>query len=209
LPVINPDFPPLKEDGLAFSRNSSGLDQFFFALRDTAGLSILDMSQASQANISFITGLGHRIYAEDVLQMLYAEFAPGDFYGDQADPDRGQSVLDQSLNFEPGHFDGALVWDTLQYISQPLLQTVVDRLYEILRPNAYVLAFFNAEERNSVVQHFSYRIAGSHTLTLTPRGMRKPACYLSSRALERLFQRFQMVKFFLTRDNLREVLIKR
>src|SRR6476646_1544828 len=43
------------------ARRSNGAEQFFSALQGTEGLSILDLGGASQANISFITDLGHRL----------------------------------------------------------------------------------------------------------------------------------------------------
>ena len=55
----------------------------------------------------------------------------------------------------------------------------------------------------------SYRIQDSRTLTLAPRGIRMPAQFFNNRALERLFQDYQSTKFFLTRDNLREVIVRR
>ena len=193
----------------SYSRNSPGLEQFFYSLRDTSGLSLLDMSAASQANITYITNLGHRIYAEDFLECLDATFPAEDFFACQTDPARGQQVLDQCLNFPDGHFDGALVWDALQYVAPPLLQSAVDRLYEIMRPNAYLLAFFSSQERAPLVHNHVYRIADGKTLLLTPRSQRPPSQHFNSRNLERLFSRFQQVKFFLTRDSLREVLVKR
>jgi hypothetical protein len=44
---------------------------------------------------------------------------------------------------------------------------------------------------------------------LTSRGTRAPAQFFNNRALEKLFSRFQSLKFFLTRDSLREVIVKR
>jgi hypothetical protein len=195
--------------GETFKRNSNGLEQFFFALRDTSGLSILDLSAASQANISYITNLGHRIYAEDFLDCVDQTFPEDNFFEAQADAQTAQQVLDQCLNFPPGHFDGALAWDGLQFVAPPLLGEVVDRLYEILRPNAYLLAYFSADERAEMAPHHDYRIEDGKTLLLTPRSQRPPAQHFSSRSLEKLFSRYQQIKFFLTRDNLREVLVKR
>jgi hypothetical protein len=43
---------------------------------------------------------------------------------------------------------------------------------------------------------------------LTPRGSRKRAQFFNNRGLEKLFQD-QTVKFFLTRDNLREIIVRR
>jgi hypothetical protein len=38
--------------------------------------------------------------------------------------------------------------------------------------------------------------------------MRRPAQLFNNRSLEKLFHRFESVKFFLTREQLREVIVK-
>ena len=196
--------------GAGASRTSNGLDQFFASLNDRENLSILDLAGASQANISFITNLGHRIYSDDILHTLDDAFGNGEqFLENQADPQRIAQFLRQSLDFPPAHFDGALVWDTLQFLSAALLQATVDRLAHILRPQASLLAFFNAEEKLNTIPVSSYRIVDSKTLLLLPRGERKPTQFFNNRTLEKLFQNFYSVKFFLTRDHLREVIVRR
>ena len=192
------------------TRASNGLDQFFASLQDRENLTILDLAGASQANISFITNLGHRIYSDDILHTLDDAFGgDGGFLENQADPVRVKAFLGQSLDFPEAHFDGALVWDTLQFLSPALLQATVDRLFRILRPQASLLAFFNAQEKLSSIPVSSYRIVSSKSLLLLPRGERKPAQFFNNRTLEKLFQHFNSVKFFLTRDSLREVIVKR
>ena len=42
-----------------------------------------------------------------------------------------------------------------------------------------------------------------------PRGQRRPAQIFNNRSLEKLFQKYHSVKFFLTRDHLREVIVRR
>jgi hypothetical protein len=44
---------------------------------------------------------------------------------------------------------------------------------------------------------------------MVSRSQRRPAQIFNNRSLEKLFQDFQSVKFFLTRDRLREVIVKR
>ena len=192
------------------NRASNGLDQFFSSIQDESSLSILDFAGASQANISFITTLGHRIYSNDVLHTLVEAFgSEQDFVANQADPSRAGFFLDESLNFEDLSFDGALIWDTLQFLTPPLLQQTVDRLAQVLRPNSYLLAFFHAEEKAVSAPLYSYRIAGPRTMSLIPRGQQRPTQYFNNRSLEKLFQNFSSVKFFLTRDHLREVIVRR
>jgi len=192
------------------NRPSNGLDQFFSSLQDQENLSILDFSGASQANISFITSMGHRIYSNDVLRTMEEAFGSGgDFIANQSDPDRAATFLRESLDFPERSFDGALIWDTLQFLSPPLLQDTVDRLGRILRPQSSLLAFFHAEEKAQTAPLYTYRIVDSKIMSLTPRNQVRPVQYFNNRTLEKLFQKYHSVKFFLTRDHLREVIVRR
>jgi hypothetical protein len=47
-----------------------------------------------------------------------------------------------------------------------------------------------------------------NALEVTQHGVRRPAQLFNNRSLEKLFGRFESVKFFLTRERLREVIIK-
>ncbi|MGI8741833.1 MAG: class I SAM-dependent methyltransferase [Bryobacteraceae bacterium] len=191
-------------------RPSHGMDQFFASIAGQADLRILDLAGATQANVSFITNLGHRLYSDDILRTMDDAFGrDSDSLANQSDPQRVEQFLSETLDFPEGQFDGALVWDTLQFLAAPLLQRTIDRLFRILKTQASLLAFFHAEEKANVVPVYSYRISDAKTLSLTPRGQRKPAQFFNSRSLEKLFHEFRSVKFFLARDNLREVIVKR
>jgi hypothetical protein len=173
-------------------------------------MSILDLASASQATIGFITDYGHRLYSDDFIHQLDECFGrQGDFFENQANPLLTSRFLDMALDFDDATFDGALVWDSLQFLASPLLQTVVGRVHKILRPGACLLAMFHAEQRVEEMQTFSYRIQDHHTVLLSARAKRRPAQVFSNRSLEKLFQDFASVKFFLTRDHLREVIVKR
>ncbi|HYL34310.1 MAG TPA: class I SAM-dependent methyltransferase [Bryobacteraceae bacterium] len=192
------------------TRTSHGLEQFFSSIQDEENLSLLDFAGASQANVSFITSLGHRIYSNDILRSLDEAFGgAANFTANQADPARAALFLEESLAFPDQSFDGALVWDTLQFLVPPLLEQSVERLFQVLRPKSSLLAFFHSEEKLDSAPLYSYRILGPKTMSLTPRGERRPAQYFNNRNLEKLFQKFQSVKFFLTRDHLREVIVRR
>lgn len=193
----------------AHPRHSHGLEEFFRTLEGRTGLSILDWAGASQANINFITSLGHRLYTEDFYQLLEMHFAGPDFYGNQQDPARVEHFLSQALNFAAASFDGVLLWDMLEYLAAPLLEVVVARLEQIVRPGGCMLAIFHADEKLEKVPAYFYRIADAGTLLLSLRAMKQPARLFNNRAIERLFAGFRSVKFFLTRDNLREVVVRR
>src|SRR5262249_48583081 len=119
------------------------------------------------------------------------------------------SFLKQNLNYLEGTFDGALVWDVLEYLSAPLLSATVERLFRILKPGSYLLAVFQAQEKAQSVPRYSFRIRDSKTLLVTDHGARKPEQVFNNRSLEKLFQDFESLKFFLARDKLREVIVRR
>jgi hypothetical protein len=184
------------------SRHSNGLDQFFSYIKGESGLSILDLAGVNQSNVSFITNLGHKIYSEDFLRSLRLA-GNGD-----AQP-RVDSFLSQNLNHREASFDGVLVWDVLEYLSAPLLSATVDRLARIVKPGSYLLAVFQAQEKAESVPQYSFRIQDSKTLLVADRGRRKPEQVFNNRSLEKLFHGFESLKFFLARDKLREVIVRR
>lgn len=167
------------------------------------------MAGASQANISFITDLGHRLSSEDILASMDQCFGDGDFLENQTMASRAQRFLDQVLSFPEAHFDGALVWDTFQFLVPPLLEQVIDRMMKVVRPGGLMLAFFSSNEKITSLPLYNYRIQDPKTLLLVPRNSSRQIQYFNNRTLERLFDRAQSVKFFLSRDHLREVIIRR
>ena len=172
-------------------------------------MAILDFAGASQSTVSFITNYGHRIYSDDFLLQLDHYFGQGDFYENQSNPRSVDDFLRTALNFPEESFDGALVWDCLEYLSPTLLSLVVSRLRCMLRPGASLLAIFHNEQRSPTVPNYSFRIHDHRTIELAMRGPRQPAQFFNNRSLEKLFADFYSVKFFLTRDHLREVIVRR
>lgn len=189
------------------TRQSRGLEEFFAYIRDQSGLTILDLGGATQQNVNFITNLGHRLYSEDFLQILNETFGLDDTV-DQSNPGRIEYFLHQALDYQPDHFDGVLVWDVLEYLSPPLLAAVVERLHTIVRPKSYMLSFFHSDDKLQAVPFYTFRIQEVNLLQVSQQGMHKPAQLFNNRSLEKLFSQFESVKFFLSRDRLREVIVK-
>ena len=204
--------PPSQQPGGArtfttTTRPSRGIEEFFNCIRDQSGLTILDLGSASQQNVSFITNLGHRLYAEDFLQLLNESFGSDDLAA-QSNSGSIDYFLHQALDYPEGHFDGVLVWDVLEYLAPALLAAVVERLLKIVRPKGYMLAFFHADDKLESVPFYTFRIHDMNTLQVAQTSTRKPAQLFNNRSLEKLFGRAESVKFFLTRDRLREVIVK-
>jgi 2-polyprenyl-3-methyl-5-hydroxy-6-metoxy-1,4-benzoquinol methylase len=191
----------------AMTRGSRGLEEFFSHIHGATGLTLLDLGGATQQNVTFITDLGHRLYSENFLKIL-AETAGEQGMADQSNPGLIEYFLRQSLDYPEGHFDGVLIWDVLEYLAPALLTAVVERLLKVVRPGSYLLAFFHAEDKLEAVPYYTFRIQDVKTLQIMQQGTRKPMQLFNNRSLERLFARSESVKFFLTKDRLREVVVK-
>lgn len=190
------------------TRPSRGLDQFFGSFRDQTGLSILDLGGAHQENINFITSLGHKFYSEDFLRIFRETF--GEDIADQSNSGRIDYFLRRSLEYPDEQFDGVLAWDALEYMEPALLAATADRLLRILKPKGYLLAIFHSAERKQTVPCYSFRIQDLRTLQVSRHGQRNASQQLfNNRSLEKLFQKFESVKFFLARDSLREVIARK
>jgi hypothetical protein len=194
-------------NGAPQTRQSRGLEQFFFNIRDVVGLSVLDCAGANQDNINFLINLGHKVYSQDLVRNLDEAF--GLDLGEQTNPSRIDFFLRQNFEYPSGELDGVLLWDSLQFMSPALLNATVERLYDVMRPKSYLLAFFTATERVSQAPSHAFRIADNKTITLRERGTRPAGQVFNNRNLEKLFGKFESVKFFLTRENLREVIVRR
>jgi hypothetical protein len=192
-----------------FTRPSKGFEQFMSSMESSEALSILDLAGASQANITFITSLGHRISSEDVVATLTHYFGPGSGLEEQQSASAAYRFIEQLLDFPEASFDGALVWDTLQFLTSPVLEQTVDRLLHVMRPGGLILAFFHADEKATNTPLYHYRIQDQRTLLVTPRGEERQVQHYNNRSIERMFEKAHSLKFFLTRDHLREVIISR
>src|SRR5579863_1098559 len=189
------------------TRQSRGLEEFFNHIRGQSGLTILDLGGATQQNVSFITNLGHRLYSEDFLQILNETFGVNDTV-DQSNPGRIEYFLRQALDYPEAQFDGVLVWDVLEYLEPALLTAVIERLHKIVRPKSYMLSFFHADDKLDAVPFYTFRIQETNALNVAERGLHRPAQLFNNRGVEKLFGQCESVKFFLTRERLREVIVK-
>jgi hypothetical protein len=195
------------EPEVVTTRRSRALEEFFLDIRELSGLTILDLGGASQENVNFITNLGHRLYSEDFLQILHETFgAEGTV--DHSNPGRIDYFLRQALDYPEDHFDGVLLWDSLEYLAPALMTAVVARVRKIARKKSHVLAFFESDDKLERVPCYTFRILETTSLQLTQNGTHPTVQLFNNRALEKLFADFQSVKFFLTRERLREVLVR-
>jgi SAM-dependent methyltransferase len=210
LPEVKaPPVPPPEAAGAPhrYDRQSHGLAEFLSHLQDCEGLAVLDLGGVSQANVTAITALGHRIYTEDVRRTLDQLFPVPP--AEEVEAATVRWFLSHHFAFPEHSFDGVLAWDLLEFLPSPVLERTIEALHHVLKPGGHLLAFFHAEARPGALPVYSFRITGPASLSLELRGHRQPARLFNNRGIEQLFGRFRAVKFFLARDHLREVVVTR
>lgn len=190
--------------------DSKAVEQFLNSLQGDK-LRVLDFTAACQENMDTILALGHKPVPDDFLYMLDECFGgTGDFFENQKIVERQDKFMQMCLQYDDWTFDGALVWDSLVYLTPELMAMTLDHLFGLLRPGALLLATFHTGSNGGKVPAFTYRMEGRKKLRLTPRGERRAGgAAMSISDIEKLFTRFSSVKFFGPREGLREVIVKR
>jgi SAM-dependent methyltransferase len=190
------------------SRRSSGLAEFMRYLDGQENLCILDLGPTSPANITHLTGLGHKVYNEDVLAAAADRkyVVPADDGSSAASP---QLFLRENLLYAPGLFDAVLCWDVPDYMAESLVKPAVERIHTILKPGGVLLAYFHTREAGPDAPHYRYHILSGETLELQRGPQFRLQRAFNNRHIENLFRDYASIKFFLTRDHVREVLVLR
>jgi SAM-dependent methyltransferase len=189
-------------------RSSSGLKEFSKSIGPESPKVVLDLGPTSPTNLMRLTGIGHKVYNEDLLMTsldprYQIKGADGRF---ELSP---QEFFKDSLVFEEGSLDAVLAWDVADYLPEPLVKPMVDRLHRALKPGGVLLGFFHTREAGPEAPYHRYHITGSETLDVQVVERFKLARVFNNRHIENLFRDFKSVKFFLARDHFREVLVVR
>jgi Methyltransferase domain len=189
------------------TRRSHGLGYFCQTLTGDPSLEVLDLGGLSERNVRFLSERGCRIHAVNLLAKFdeYKAKLPGHRFTTRS----AREFVTEFLDFEANQFAAVLVWDLLEHLDSEVLYITVPRLAQILRPGGGMLTFFHSQPRGEMVDICRYDIDNAETLLLQTRQTRPLPHTFNNRSLERLFEGFHLVKFFLTRDNLREVIAVR
>lgn len=209
------------------ARRSSGLAELTKSLASGEPLCALDLGYTSAANIRYLTGRGHKIYSED---LLVTSADPSLIVKDE----QGNVTLDskrflaENLVYPAAQFDVIFCWNLADYLEEGLVKPVVGRLWSVLKPGGMLLAFFHTQEAGPDAPCYRYHIVGADMLemqhveprrelrkgptgvvhTAVSSGLRLQRVF-NNRHVENLFRDFASIKFFLARDNVREVLVVR
>ena len=129
-------------------------------------------------------------------------------YGGATNPGRIEYFLKQTLDYPEGHFDGVLVWDVLEYLNPRAAErgggaAAPHRAAEGLHAGVLPL-----RRQAGAVPFYTFRIEQLNSLEISQQGMRRPAQLYQQPQPGEVIRQFESVKFFLTRERLREVIIK-
>ncbi|MDR3762741.1 MAG: class I SAM-dependent methyltransferase [Acidobacteriota bacterium] len=206
-PGSKPDAAPAELPRL--TRRSTGFHQFVRVILRPDGQTVLDLGPTSAANITYLTGLGHRTYNEDIL----AAANSGRFALPGAEPDGPrfdvERFLAEDLQYAPETFDAVIMWDVCDYLPEEMVKPTVERIYRIAKPEAALLAFFHSREAGADAPHYRYHIKDENTLELQTGAPFPLQRTFQNRHIEKLFQNFTAIKFFLGKENISEVLLVR
>jgi SAM-dependent methyltransferase len=209
------------------TRRSSGLGELARVWDSDTPICVLDLGSTSPANIRHFTERSHKIYSED---LLVASTEPSLVTKDE----QGNVVLDSrqfladNLVYPAAHFDVILCWNLPDYLDESLVRPVMGRLWSVLKPGGMLLAFFHTKDAGPDSPCYRFHIIGKDTLEMQRIVLRREARrgptgaihtaitegfrlqrVFNNRHIETLFRDFASIKFFLARDNVREVLVVR
>ncbi len=209
------------------TRRSSGLGELTRSWESAEDLCVLDLGSTSPANIRHFTEHGHRIYSEDLLTASTdSDLLTKDEQGNVILDSR--KFLADNLVYPAAHFDFVLCWNLPDYLDESLVKPVVGRLWSVLKPGGMLLAFFHTRDAGPDSPCHRFHIVGADILEMQKIVMRREARrgptgavhtaisdgfqlqrVFNNRHIENLFRDFASIKFFLARDNVREVLVVR
>lgn len=194
--------------GQRITRRSTGFNEFIKYISRQNDLRILDLGATSPANITFMTGLGHKFHQEDLLHLAADKslLVPNSEGGTSLDTER---FLDDNLNFEREEFDAVMFWDLADYLPEPLVKPVIERIHVGMKPGGILLAFFHTKDAGPQAPFYRYHIASKEAIEMQRAEQFKLQRVFNNRHVETLFRDFGSIKFFLGRDNMRDVLVIR
>lgn len=191
------------------TRPSRGWAEVLAYLKANESLRVLDFGTTSPANINFLTSLGHSVYMANVVQdanrpeiKLPDDDPSGETYN-------VKEFVNSSLDFSGRDFDVVLLWDTANYLPGPLVPVIFERLHQVMRPQGRMLALFHGNTGTPESAFSRYHLADSDQLLVQRAGDYSVKQVYQTRQIEKLLEKFSSTRFFLGKDNVREVIAVR
>ena len=170
---------------------------------------MIDTGGTSPQNINYLAGLGHSIFLAD----LVTESCTGNWQTGVDENDKPilnvEGFLDQTLNFAGRTFDIVLLWTTLDYLPEPFVAPVVERLYQAVNPGGQVLALFHTKAKGEDTAHCRFHITERDDVEIQAAQPFPIQRAFTNRSIEKLFADWSGFRQFLAKDAVSEVIINR
>lgn len=196
--------------GPRIPRHSSSWKALLQQLKAEEGLRLMDVGPTSPQNINLLTGMGHSVYMADlVADAMSGEYTlPDEEEGGAAGFDV-ERFFEQESALDGRIFDCVLLWATLDYLPEPLVEPLIDRLHRLTKPGSRVLVIFHAKKNGQFSHYCRYHLTDSETIEMQDSEPYPIQRIYTNRGIEKLFTKFSKYRFFLAKDDLYEVLITR
>ncbi|ACO32508.1 MULTISPECIES: hypothetical protein [Acidobacterium] len=201
---------PTSLTGPRVPRHSSSWKALLQRLKAEEGLRVMDIGPTSPRNINMLTGMGHSVYMAD----LVTDAMTGNYELPPEEPGGAAGFdvprfLEEESSLRGRVFDVVLLWAVLDYLPEPLVAPLVERLYEVTEPGSQVLVIFHSKKEGPFTSYCRYHITDSEMVEMQESEPYPVLRLYTNRGIERLFSKFSSCRFFLAKDDLYEVLITR
>jgi SAM-dependent methyltransferase len=194
-------------------RHSRGWIEVRSYLESAPSLRVLDFGATSPANINYLTSRGHSVYMANMVQDATR---PEWLKPAQDSEDKNTSLqfdtdgfLAANLEFSGRDFDVILLWDTVNYLPPEMVPALFDRLRQVLRPDGLLLAFFHGRLSGPETAYARFQLSDGDELIVHDGGSFPVRKIYQTRQLEKFLEGFSNARFFLDKDNVREVIVYR
>jgi SAM-dependent methyltransferase len=192
-------------------RHSRGWIEVRNYLDKTPSLRVLDFGTTSPANINYLTSRGHSVYMANIVQ----DATKPEWVKPPADAPDADPVFDtdgfiaSNLDFSGRDFDVILLWDTASFLPPEFVPALFERLRTVLRPDGMILAFFHGRLEGPETAFARYQLTDADELIALESGSFPVRKVFNPRQVEKFLEGYSSTRFFLGKDNVREVIAVR
>jgi hypothetical protein len=208
-PDHNPSTSGQGFGGPKFPRHSGGWAALRKRLQAEPGLRVIDAGGTSPTNINYLTSLGHSIFLADPV----GEACAGNWQTGVDEDDHPiyniEGYLDQTLQLSGRTYDVVLLWTTLDYLPEPFVAPLVERLFDAMNSGGQVLAFFHTRSQGEETSYCRFHLTEGDSVEMQLAQPFPIKRAFTNRSIQSLFSRWSGFKQFLAKDSVSEVIITR
>jgi hypothetical protein len=180
-------------------RHSRGWIEVRTYLQKSESLRVLDFGSTSPVNINYLTTLGHSVYMANIVEdatrpewLKPANLVDSKDTVQEFDTDR---FIAANLDFSSRDFDVILLWDTANFLPPEVVPALFARLRKVLRGPETAFSRF--------------QLGDGDDLRALDSGKFPVRQVYQNRQVEKFLEGYSSFRFFLGKDNVREVIAVR